>query len=84
METKGILPEAEAANMIVDLKPQTLAKWRLRHKGPAYLKLGGKIRYRVIDIQEWLRRDPPRYAIGGWAWMYRSIRELRTLRINMQ
>lgn len=63
MEPKGILTEAEAeaASMIVDLKPQTLAKWRLRHKGPAYLKLGGKIRYRVIDIQEWMdasRIDP--------------------------
>ena len=65
MEPKGILTEAEAASMIVDLKPQTLAKWRLRHKGPAYLKLGGKIRYRVIDIQEWMdasRIDPSTQA----------------------
>jgi hypothetical protein len=65
MEPKGILTEAEAASMIVDLKPQTLAKWRLRHKGPAYLKLGGKIRYRVIDIQEWMdasRIDPATQA----------------------
>jgi predicted DNA-binding transcriptional regulator AlpA len=54
MDTNGILTEAEAAAMIVDLKPQTLAKWRLRRKGPKYLKLGGKIRYRVIDIQEWM------------------------------
>jgi hypothetical protein len=54
MEPQGILTEKEAAAMIVDLKPQTPAKWRLRRKGPKYLKLGGKIRYRVIDIQEWM------------------------------
>jgi hypothetical protein len=57
MELNGILTEKEAAEMIVDLKPQTLAKWRLRHKGPAYLKLGGKIRYRVIDIQTWMEQS---------------------------
>ena len=54
METNGILTEAEAAEIIVDLKPHTLAKWRLRRKGPKYLKLGGKIRYRVIDIETWM------------------------------
>jgi hypothetical protein len=61
MVTSGILTEAEAASMIVDLKPQTLAKWRLRRTGPAYLKLGGKIRYRVEDIEAWMtasRIDP--------------------------
>ena len=55
MELSGILTEREAAAMIVDLRPQTLAKWRLRRKGPKYLKLGGKIRYRVIDIEQWMQ-----------------------------
>jgi hypothetical protein len=61
MDTNGILTEAQAAAMIVDLKPQTLAKWRLRRRGPKYLKLGGKIRYTVTDIQAWMdasRIDP--------------------------
>jgi hypothetical protein len=61
MEPNEILTEAEAAKKIVDLKPQTLAKWRLRGKGPAYLKLGGKIRYRKTDIETWMqlcRIDP--------------------------
>jgi len=50
----GILTEAEAAQMIAGLKPQTLSKWRLRHRGPKFLKLGGKVRYRVTDIQAWM------------------------------
>ena len=66
MQPNGILTEAEAAEMIVDLKPQTLAKWRLRRKGPCFLKLGGKIRYKVTDIQEWMdscRVDPTKLPI---------------------
>jgi hypothetical protein len=65
MELNGILTEREAAAMIVDLKPQTLAKSRLRGKGPAYLKLGAKIRYRVVGINEWMEKsriDPSRPA----------------------
>jgi helix-turn-helix protein len=53
----GILTEREAAAMIADLKPQTLAKWRQRKLGPAYLKLGGKIRYKVTDIEQWIERN---------------------------
>jgi len=57
MLTPQILTEKEAAEMIVDLKPGTLAKWRTRRKGPKYLKLGGKVRYRTIDIQEWIEAN---------------------------
>jgi predicted DNA-binding transcriptional regulator AlpA len=48
-----LLTEREAAAMIADLKPATLSKWRRRRKGPRYLKLGSKVRYRLTDIEEW-------------------------------
>ncbi len=48
-----ILTEAEAAARLY-AKPCTLNKWRTRRKGPAYLRLGGKVRYRLSDIEAFI------------------------------
>ncbi|WP_408951592.1 helix-turn-helix transcriptional regulator [Lysobacter sp. Hz 25] len=32
------------------LAASTLRKWRSRGDGPAYTKLGGRVRYRVVDV----------------------------------
>lgn len=32
---------------------RTLEDWRLLRKGPAYVKMGRTIRYRLVDIQAW-------------------------------
>lgn len=37
------------------LSANTLQKWRSLGKGPAYLKLGGRIIYRKEDIEEYER-----------------------------
>jgi len=61
MNAQGILTEKEAAELILNMKPQTLAKWRLRRKGPVFMKLGGRVRYNVADIEQWMqscRIDP--------------------------
>jgi predicted site-specific integrase-resolvase len=50
--TKGvptIVDEAEAAK-VLGLAVATLRWWRCRGKGPAYLKIGGKVRYGLADI----------------------------------
>jgi hypothetical protein len=31
---------------------RTLEAWRTRRKGPPYLKLGGRIAYRLVDIEQ--------------------------------
>lgn len=36
------------------LSPRTLANLRSRHTGPPYLRVMGRIRYRVHDLAEWL------------------------------
>ena len=46
-----LLTEAEAAQMLT-LAPATLRDWRLRHKGPVYVKLGSLVRYREADLHE--------------------------------
>ncbi len=33
------------------LAPRTLESWRSRGRGPAYLKIGGKVHYRQDDIE---------------------------------
>ena len=47
MET--ISPDALAARW--GLERSTLDKWRQLKKGPPYLKLGGRVAYRLADIE---------------------------------
>ncbi|MFC7478427.1 helix-turn-helix transcriptional regulator [Dankookia sp. GCM10030260] len=34
-----------------NLSPRTLERWRWLGKGPAYLKLGGRVAYRLEDVE---------------------------------
>lgn len=36
------------------LEPSTLANWRYRGGGPLFIKVGGRVRYRLCDLAEWL------------------------------
>ena len=33
------------------ISPRTLERWRWRNEGPAYLKIGGRVAYRLEDIE---------------------------------
>ena len=33
------------------ISPRTLERWRWLHQGPRYLKIGGRILYRLDDIE---------------------------------
>lgn len=33
------------------LSPSTLERWRHRRQGPPHLKIGGRVRYRLQDIE---------------------------------
>ena len=33
------------------LSPRTLENWRWRREGPAYLKIGGRVAYRLEDVE---------------------------------
>jgi hypothetical protein len=63
--TDELFDESGAAKFldpdVQELRPETLNKWRVRHRGPRYIRLGGKIRYRRSDLLAWLeeqRIDP--------------------------
>jgi hypothetical protein len=48
-----VLLEAEAANFL-RVSTSFLRNARVRQLGPAYLRLGRAIRYRLTDLQDWL------------------------------
>ena len=45
----------EAASRL-GLEPGTLANWRWSGRGPRFVKLGGRVRYRLADLAEYLDR----------------------------
>ncbi len=64
MTDEKILTEAEAAKHLL-VKPNTLAQWRRRKRGPAYTQIVGRFRYALRDIQLFLeqsRVDPAQQA----------------------
>jgi hypothetical protein len=36
-----------------NLSPRTLERWRWIGAGPIFLKIGGRVAYRVADIEAW-------------------------------
>ena len=36
------------------IKPQTINIWRMKHKGPSYIKIGRNVRYKRQDIESWI------------------------------
>jgi hypothetical protein len=51
------------------LSPRTLERWRWQRLGPVYLKLGGRVAYRLEDVEtyeaEQLRQITPRARKPG-------------------
>jgi hypothetical protein len=45
----GLLNEKQAADLL-NLKVPTLRRWRWAGKGPAFLKIGGAVRYDRADL----------------------------------
>lgn len=45
----------------LSLSARTLQRWRPLGQGPAYLKLGGRVAYRHVDIEAWEAQQ----RIGG-------------------
>ena len=40
------------------ISPGTLANWRANRKGPAYVKMGGRVLYPVQAVEQWERSRP--------------------------
>ena len=51
-----VMTEREVAALL-QMKVSTLRAWRLRGKGPAFLKLGAAVRYRREDVEAFMDRS---------------------------
>lgn len=49
-----IVMDTREAAAFVRLGKNTLERFRLTGEGPAFLKLGGSVRYRQTDLEAWL------------------------------
>ena len=49
-----LLTESEAAELL-HLSPSTLKKWRRTCRGPRYHRLGSAVRYKVEDLDAFIR-----------------------------
>lgn len=45
------LPEPEGAGPALGDSHRTLERWRYSGQGPAFLKLGGRVLYRLADVE---------------------------------
>jgi len=48
-----LLTETEVSR-ILQLKISCLRRWRMERKGPNYLKVGSRVRYRMADVQAYI------------------------------
>jgi hypothetical protein len=39
------------------ISPRTLERWRWLKQGPIYLKIGGRVLYRVQDVEDYEKRN---------------------------
>jgi len=68
MQDLDLLDPTEAARLLggtVPISIRTLAGWRVHGTGPAYVRVGGAVRYRRTDLDAWLTaqtRTPNRAA----------------------
>jgi predicted site-specific integrase-resolvase len=61
------------AGEYLHVSPATLATWRSRGKGPAYIRIGGAIRYHIQDLESYLLVHSSRYEPGN----SRTIRNIQ-------
>lgn len=52
----GLLSTDEAAQYL-RTKPLTLVAWRHKKQGPAYVKMGGHVRYRQGDLDAYIAQS---------------------------
>lgn len=45
---------ADDVSRLLKIKVNTLAEWRSLKTGPAYHKIGHRVRYSAKDIQDWV------------------------------
>ena len=68
------------------MRIETLQRWRVANEGPRYVKIGGRVKYKIADILKYenertfygtsCRANPDEW--GGYEWEYYSLPDLWT------
>ena len=53
----GLGPDDAAVYLGGVVSAKTLANWRCAGEGPAYCRVGGRVLYRLADLDDWLMRQ---------------------------
>ncbi|MCC7540484.1 MAG: helix-turn-helix domain-containing protein [Deltaproteobacteria bacterium] len=67
-ETNATLLDTASAGRILGLRGSTLAAWRRRGSGPAYVRLGRLVRYRCDDLMSFVAQravNPIRHPLAA-------------------
>ena len=46
--------DTQSAAAFLAVRPLTLVDWRVKGKGPAFVRCGALVRYRLSDLQEYI------------------------------
>jgi hypothetical protein len=55
-DPEALLTEVQAAEFL-NMSGRTLQSWRGRGRGPAHIQAGRAIRYRRVDLIDWIQRN---------------------------
>jgi len=54
MNTNDVILSGDDAGKYIHTKPKTLANWRTFNRGPAYVKIGGRVFYKQSALDKWI------------------------------
>ena len=74
MDHTDLLVTLEDLAEYLGIPKRTIYAWRYRGIGPVGLKLGGHVRYRKSDVEEWLNEQRDEREFTGTACPARSSR----------
>lgn len=52
---RPLLNQTQAAKLLA-VSTRTMEGWRCRGGGPRFVRVGRRVRYRLVDLQEWIER----------------------------
>lgn len=62
--TLPVLLTSGQVSLYLDVPTTTLSNWRYQGRGPAFVRLGGHVRYRASDVTDWINEQIPDSAGG--------------------
>jgi excisionase family DNA binding protein len=74
MKTTDSLLTLDDLAEYLDIPKRTIYAWRYRGEGPIGFKLGGHVRYRRSDVEEWLNEQRDEREPAGVTRISGSIR----------